>query len=138
MKCKIFLCLCMLVSAVLSAQKSEILKVLYAQQAAWNRGDLEGYMQGYWKNDSLVFIGSRGMTYGWKTTLQNYRKSYPDSTAMGKLSFSDIHIRMLGKKHASVAGRWKLKRHKDAPEGIFTLVFRKNKNGWKIISDHSE
>ena len=113
-------------SAGTFAQEKEIIKVLETQQKAWNEGNLEVFMEGYWKSDSLLFVGSKGPTYGWQPTLDNYKKSYP-----GKA------VTMLGKNYASVFGRWKLTREKDTPEGIYTLDFRKFKNGWKIISDHS-
>ena len=118
---------------VFSAQKREIMAVLTAQQTAWN----QEFMYGYWQNDSLVFIGSKGPTFGWKKTLENYKKSYPTSEKMGTLVFSDLSVKMLGKKHALVMGKWKLIRPNDTPNGIYTLIFRKFKNGWKIISDHT-
>lgn len=124
-------------SAGIFAQEKEIIKVLETQQKAWNEGNLEVFMEGYWKSDSLLFVGSKGPTYGWQPTLDNYKKSYPGKAGMGILSFSDIKVTMLGKNYASVFGRWKLTREKDSPEGVYTLVFRKFKNGWKIISDHS-
>ncbi len=120
------------------SQEKEIKHVLYAQQDAWNNGNLESFMQGYWKSNELVFIGSKGPTFGWQQTLDNYKKSYPDKTSMGILSFSDITVKPLGKNYAFVIGKWKLKREKDEPNGNYTLVFRKFKEGWKIISDHSD
>ena len=107
------------------------------QQTAWNNGNIDGYMQGYWKNDSLLFIGSKGPTYGWQKTLDNYKKSYPNKEKMGILEFSDIQVKILGKKHAYVFGKWKLVRTNDSPNGIYTLIFEKFKDGWKIISDHT-
>lgn len=95
-------------------------------------------MQGYWKSDSLVFVGSRGLTYGWKKTLENYKKSYPTTEKMGVLEFSDLRITLLGKKNALVYGKWKLIRKEDAPGGIFSLVFQKINQEWKIISDHTQ
>jgi len=107
------------------------------QQIAWNNGDIDGFMKGYWKNDSLLFIGSKGPTYGWKKTLDNYKKSYPNKEKMGFLEFSDIKVKMLGKNYAYVLGKWKLVRTNDSPNGIYTLIFQKFKDGWKIISDHT-
>lgn len=127
----------LLLSAVCFAQEKIIMNVLEQQQTAWNKGNLDDFMQGYWKSDSLLFAGSKGPTYGWQKTLDNYRKSYPNTAAMGTLTFSDLKVTMLGKEHASVFGRWKLTREKDSPGGVFTLVFQKFKDGWKIISDHS-
>jgi ketosteroid isomerase-like protein len=134
---KPFAFLLLLFYVVSFSQKKEILKVMTDQQTAWNNGNIDGYMQGYWKNDSLLFIGSKGPTYGWQKTLDNYKKSYPNKEKMGILEFSDVQVKMLGKKHAYVFGKWKLVRTNDSPNGIYTLIFQKFKNGWKIISDHT-
>lgn len=134
---KPFAFLLLLFYVVSFSQKKEILKVMTDQQTAWNNGNIDGYMQGYWKNDSLLFIGSKGPTYGWQKTLDNYKKSYPNKEKMGILEFSDIQVKILGKKHAYVFGKWKLVRTNDSPNGIYTLIFEKFKDGWKIISDHS-
>lgn len=131
----LFLCLS---SALFLAQESEIRKVLFDQQNDWNNGDIEAFMQGYWKSDSLMFIGSKGPVYGWQTTLDNYKKSYPTKEKMGTLEFSDLQVKMLGKKYAAVFGRWKLFRKEDSPNGIFTLIFQKFSGGWKIIQDHTQ
>ena len=134
---KPFAFLLLLFYVVSFSQKKEILKVMTDQQTAWNNGNIDGYMQGYWKNDSLLFIGSKGPTYGWQKTLDNYKKSYPNKEKMGILEFSDIQVKILGKKHAYVFGKWKLARTNDSPNGIYTLIFEKFKDGWKIISDHT-
>ena len=134
---KPFAFLLLLFYVVSFSQKKEILKVMTDQQTAWNNGNIDGYMQGYWKNDSLLFIGSKGPTYGWQKTLDNYKKSYPNKEKMGILEFSDVQVKILGKKHAYVFGKWKLVRTNDSPNGIYTLIFQKFKNGWKIISDHT-
>lgn len=118
-------------------QEKDILKVMTTQQIAWNNGDIDGFMKGYWKNDSLLFIGSKGPTYGWQKTLDNYKKSYPNKEKMGILEFSDIKVKMLGKNYAYVFGKWKLVRTNDSPNGIYTLIFQKFKDGWRIISDHT-
>lgn len=128
----------LVISNLAFAQKKDIKNVLFTQQNAWNKGDLEGYMQGYWKNDSLLFIGAKGPTYGWEKTLENYKKSYPTTEKMGKLDFSEVKIKMLGKNYAFVTGKWNLKREKDNPGGIFTLVFQQFKKEWRIISDHTQ
>lgn len=120
------------------AQEQDIINVMKAQQTEWNQGNIDGFMQGYHKSDSLVFIGSKGPTYGWQQTLDNYKKSYPDKNSMGTLEFSDISVKILGKKHALVIGKWKLIREKDLPQGNYTLTFQKFKNGWKIIADHTD
>ena len=96
-----------------------------------------GLMIGYWKNDSLVFVGKSGLTYGYAKTLANYKKNYPDTTYMGKLHFDIINLKPLGKAHYFVIGKWQLKRTIGDVGGHFTLLFKKTKNGWKIIADHS-
>ena len=119
--------------------ETEILKVLEEQSGCWSRGDLECYMQGYWKSDSLLFIGSRGLTYGWQQTLDNYRRSYPDASAMGQLNFELKEMRQLSPETMLVVGRWHLKRTIAAGdlEGHFSVIFRRFPNGWKITANHS-
>ena len=134
---KPFAFLLLLFSVLSFSQEKEILKVMTDQQTAWSNGDIDGYMKGYWKNDSLLFIGSKGPTYGWQKTLDNYKKSYPNKEKMGTLEFTDIQVKMLGEKYAYVFGKWKLIRANDSPNGIYTLIFEKFKDGWKIISDHT-
>ena len=130
--------LILLMTSFLSfSQEKDILHVLQQQQLDWNKGDIESFMNGYWKSDSLLFIGSKGPTYGWQKTLDNYKKSYPNKEKMGVLEFSDIQVKMLGKYYAYVFGKWKLIRQNDSPNGIYTLVFQKFKDGWGIISDHT-
>lgn len=115
---------------------TDIKAVMTEQAAAWNRGDLEAFMAGYWKSDKLVFVSSR-VTRGWQPTLDNYKKSYPDKAAMGTLSFTDLEVTVLSKDAAVVLGSWALKREKDEPKGKFTLIFRKFKEGWRIVHDHT-
>jgi ketosteroid isomerase-like protein len=110
---------------------------MYNQQIAWSNGNIDGFMQGYWKSDSLMFIGKRGPTYGWQQTFDNYKKGYPDKAAMGKLTFRIDKVELLGKRDAFVMGAWSLAREKDAPGGYFTLWFRKINGEWKIICDHT-
>jgi ketosteroid isomerase-like protein len=117
--------------------RQSILKVLEDQRLAWNQGDLKTYMEGYWHSDSLVFIGKNGPKYGWDNTLANYQKSYPDVNAMGYLDFANLHITLLHNKFAYVSGSWKLTRTKDELKGYFTLLFKKVKGKWVIVSDHS-
>jgi uncharacterized protein (TIGR02246 family) len=111
--------------------------VLDAQAAAWNRGDIEGYMDGYARSADTVFISGDRVTRGWQTVLERYKKSYDTRDKMGALTFSDLEITMVSKDAAIVLGRWHLQRSKDEPHGRFTLVFRKTKAGWKIIHDHT-
>lgn len=125
------------VSAVKAQEKQKVLKVLDAQRLAWNNGDLESYMQTYWKNDSLLFVGKSGATYGWQKTLENYKKGYPDKKAMGFLTFDIKKVNFLNKEMAFVLGAWHLQREQDEPHGYFTLLLRKIKGEWKIIVDHS-
>jgi ketosteroid isomerase-like protein len=114
-----------------------IRNILERQSQAWNRGDLEAFMNGYWENDSLMFVGKSGVTYGWKNTLDNYRRGYPDTTSMGKLHFALLHIKKLSSKYYQVTGRWFLKRSVGDVGGHFTLLFRKIRGEWLIVSDHS-
>ena len=114
-----------------------IRRVMDDQAAAWNRGDLEGYMQGYWRSDKLKFVSGDRITYGWEATLDNYRKKYNTRSLMGTLTFSDVEITVLSRDAAFVVGSWALERENDAPRGKFTLLFRKLKEGWRIVTDHS-
>jgi hypothetical protein len=114
-----------------------ISEVMADQQVAWNQSNLESFMQGYWKSDSLKFIGRNGITYGWQTTLDNYRKNYPTPEAMGTLTFTIVSLEMLGNDAAFMIGRYHLKRTSDEPSGFFTLLWRKINNQWVIVSDHT-
>jgi uncharacterized protein (TIGR02246 family) len=114
-----------------------IRELLATQSAAWNRGDINAFMQGYWENDSLMFIGNSGVTYGWNNTLNNYKKGYPDAATMGQLTFTLLHVKKLSKEYYHVTGKWFLKRTVGDVGGHFTLVFRKIDGRWVIISDHS-
>ena len=117
--------------------KAVIRAVLDAQRDAWNRGDIEGYMDGYARSPKTEFVGGDGISRGWQTVLDRYKKNYNSREKMGMLTFSDLEITMLSKDAALVLGRWRLKRANDEPHGIFTLLFRKTKTGWKIVHDHS-
>jgi len=114
----------------------DIRAVMNKQADDWNRGDIPAFMEGYWKSDKLVFVGSE-VTKGWQPTLDRYKRSYPDKAAMGTLTFSDLEITVLSNDSALVLGSWSLKREKDNPGGKFTLIFRKFKEGWRIIHDHT-
>jgi uncharacterized protein (TIGR02246 family) len=111
--------------------------VIEAQRVAWNRGDIEGYMDGYARSADTVFVSGDNVTHGWQTVLDHYKKGYDSREKMGVLTFSDLEITPLGKDAAVVVGRWHLQRAKDEPHGRFTLIFRKTKQGWKIIHDHT-
>ena len=117
--------------------QKEIQAVLMTQQDAWNRGDIEGYMQGYWKSDSLLFTSGGNIQRGWNATYEKYKKSYDTNTKMGKLDFSNLETNLLSPESAWIFGYWELKREKDNPHGVFTLILRKFTDGWKIIHDHT-
>lgn len=117
--------------------ETAVRNVLAKQNAAWNRGDVDAFMVGYWENDSLMFIGKSGVTYGYKNTLANYKKNYPDTTAMGKLTFTLIQVKRLSPEYYHVTGKYYLTRTIGDASGHFTLVFRKINGKWVVISDHS-
>lgn len=117
--------------------KNEIRKVLDGQTAAWNRGDIEGFMQGYLNSPELKFISGDNITKGWQPTLDRYKKNYDSRAKMGVLTFSELEITVLSKDAAIVSGSWALQREKDNPKGKFTLLFRKTKDGWRIALDHT-
>ncbi len=114
-----------------------IRNVMLAQETAWNKGDLEGFMEGYLQSDSLCFIGSKGLTYGWDATLANYKQGYPNRAAMGILTFTLIRVEKLSGKSAFVIGKWHLKRDAGDLSGHFTLLWKKIKGKWLIVADHS-
>ena len=121
------------------AQKTEksIRAIMQTQEDAWNRSDLEAFMDGYWHSDSLKFIGSRGLTYGWQQTLDNYKKGYPDRDAMGTLKFTILSVEQLSSKSAFVIGKWHLVRKAGDLSGHYTLLWKKIKGKWVIVADHS-
>jgi hypothetical protein len=140
-KLTILLC-AILILTNLKAQSNKdadaIMQLLNAQIAAWNEGNTDKFMVGYWQSDSLMFIGKSGMNRGYQTTLDNYKKNYPDRAAMGSLKFDILKIKPLGKKHCFVVGKWHLTRpEKGDIGGHFSLVFEKIKGQWVIIADHS-
>ena len=114
-----------------------ILDLLDTQTAAWNKGDLQGFVKGYWENDSLRFIGKSGITYGWNNTLANYKRGYPDTAAMGKLQFTILVVKKLSPRYYEVVGKWYLKRSIGDASGHYTLLLRKINGSWVIVSDHS-
>ena len=111
--------------------------VMDAQAVAWNRGDLEGYMDGYDRSPNTEFVAGDTITRGWQTVLDRYRKNYSSREKMGALTFSDLEINIVSKDAALVLGRWRLRRANDEPHGTFSLLFRKTKAGWRIVHDHS-
>ncbi len=117
--------------------EAAIRAVLDAQRDAWNRGDIEGYMDGYDRSPRTEFVGGDEITRGWQTVLDRYKSKYNSREKMGVLTFSEVEITMLSKDAALVLGRWRLKRANDEPHGTFSLLFRKTKAGWRIVHDHS-
>jgi len=120
-----------------SKDEKAIRQLLTEQDAAWNRGDIEDFMKGYWRSDSLMFIGKSGITYGWQKTMENYKKGYPDTAAMGKLNFEYIEMKQLSENYFFVVGKWHLTRTIGNLNGAFTLLLRKINNTWVIVKDHS-
>ncbi len=116
--------------------ENKVLDLMKAQEKVWNQGDIEGFMASYEQSDSLLFIGSNGITRGWKNTLERYKKSYPDKSAMGELKFTIVKTEQFAKDCIYVIGKWSLKKEKPA-SGYFTLIWRKIDGAWKITSDHS-
>lgn len=111
--------------------------VLDAQRGAWNRGDIDGYMEGYARSDTTVFISGDSVTRGWQTVRDRYRKGYDSREKMGTLTFSDLEVSLLNSTTAIVIGHWQLQRANDEPKGRFTLIFKRLKNGWRIVHDHT-
>jgi hypothetical protein len=137
---KSLLLLLLSASFIASAQKGEeaqIRKLLTIQTKEWNSGNIEGFMQTYWKSDSLMFIGKNGIKWGWQETLNNYRKSYPDTTAMGKLSFDILVVKKLSPEYYYVVGKWMLRRTIGDLSGHYNLLLRRIKGQWMIVADHS-
>ena len=120
-----------------SNSAAEIQSVLSAQQDAWNRGDIDAFMNGYAQSASTVFVSEDEVRRGWETVRDRYRIRYSDRAKMGTLSFSDIEVTVLSPDAAVVLGRWRLKRANDEPKGRFTLIFKRLPEGWRIVHDHT-
>jgi uncharacterized protein (TIGR02246 family) len=116
---------------------TEIRAVLHAQQDAWNRGDIDGFMSGYARSGSTTFVSEDALRRGWETVRARYLQKYSDRAKMGRLTFSDLEITPISPDAAVVVGRWKLRRPQDRPHGRFTLIFRKTADGWRIVHDHT-
>jgi ketosteroid isomerase-like protein len=119
------------------AERAAISRVLHEQQAAWNRGDVDAFLVGYWHSPELTFSGSNGVSRGWNGVMARYKKNYPDRSAMGQLDFSELEFRFLGPDAALVLGHWHLNRDKGDIGGVFSLVWQRFPEGWKIIHDHT-
>lgn len=119
--------------------KAAITSVLASQQSAWNEGKVDAFLEGYWHSDELTFSGSSGVARGFNAVRERYLKSYPDRQAMGKLDFSELEIRMLDQSASAalVLGHWHLSREKGDVGGVFSLVFQRFPEGWRIIHDHT-
>ncbi len=126
-------------SAVFDAKAEEeaVRQVLRDQEAAWNKGDLEGFMAGYWKSDSLQFMSPRGINRGWQATLDGYKKGYPDVAAMGTLQFEILQVTLLSPTNFLVTGRYHLTRASGSLDGVFTLIFKKANGRWVVMYDHT-
>jgi uncharacterized protein (TIGR02246 family) len=120
-----------------SKDEKAIRQLLNEQTLAWNQGDIDRFMKTYWENDSLMFIGKSGVTYGWTNTLNNYKKNYPDTAAMGKLSFDILVVKRLSPEYFQVIGKWHLQRSIGDLSGHYTLLLKKINGKWVIIADHS-
>jgi uncharacterized protein (TIGR02246 family) len=116
---------------------AEIQSILTAQQDAWNRGDIDAFMNGYARSASTVFVSEDEVRRGWETVRDRYRIKYSDRAKMGTLSFSEIEVTTLSPDAAVVLGRWGLKRANDEPHGRFTLIFKRLPEGWRIVQDHT-
>ncbi len=112
-------------------------QMLALQAEEWNRGDIEAFMQSYWRSPEVTFAGSGGIERGWENVLGRYKRVYPDRGAMGHLTFSQLEITPLGDDAALVLGHWQLQREKDNPGGVFSLIVRRFPEGWRIIHDHT-
>ena len=135
---------CTSVAAIVSAvptqsqnATAQIRSVLRAQQDAWNRGDIDGFMNGYARSASTVFVSEDTIRHGWETVRERYRKKYSDRAKMGTLAFSDLEIMLLSPDAGVVLGRWSLKRANDQPHGRFTLILKRLPEGWRIVHDHT-
>ena len=110
---------------------------LLSQQASWNKGDFDGYMEPYWNSEELKFVTKDGVTMGWQATIDRYKRRYPDKAAMGELTFEVLHNQKLSEDHRLMIGQWRLKRKAGDLQGHFSLVWKKIDGQWYIIADHS-
>ncbi len=141
MKKKILLLLTFFITTLLSSQtnkdEKEITDLLNRQTLSWNHGNLDEFMNGYWHNDSLMFVGKGGVTYGYTNALNNYKKNYDSKEKMGKLFFEILKVKKLSAEYYWVLGKWFLKRSVGDVGGNYTLLFKKINNKWMIVADHS-
>lgn len=133
----LLICLTALSAHAQEQDKATILRILDRQTEAWNAGDIDKFMVGYWSNDSLMYIGKNGVTYGYNATLNNYKRNYSNRDQMGQLKFTILHVNQLAREIIQVVGKWQLTRTVGNVGGHFTLIFKRIHNEWVIISDHS-
>jgi len=119
------------------SDSSSVVDKLFVQQACWNNGDIDCFMETYWKSDSLKFIGKDGITYGWQATIDRYKSKYPDQSYMGTLSFNVLALEYLGSNTLMLVGKWDLKRTMGDVGGHFTLIWKRISGEWVIIADHT-
>lgn len=124
-------------SAIAQSPVDAIAGLMDDQEFAWNRGDIEGFMQHYWPDDSLVFVGSDGIHFGWNNLMSRYQKSYPNQSAMGQLKFEILHAKKLSENVVLVIGEWHLKADEKEQGGMFSLSWKQFPEGWKIAADHT-
>ncbi len=129
----------LLAAAAVAQSRDEVAirKVIADQTAAWNRGDIDAFMDGYWRSEQLEFVGRDNVTRGWQATLDRYKKNYNTREKMGTLTFSDVEFTRLSRDAAFVVLTWSLGTARDSPHGKSTLLFRKFREGWRIVVDHS-
>jgi ketosteroid isomerase-like protein len=120
-----------------AAIEPEVRAVLDRQARDWNAGDLDAFMTGYWRSDQTRFCSGGDVSVGWQTVLDRYRRRYTDRAAMGRLDFSEVQVTPLPPDAALASGRWRLQRAADSPSGLFTLLFRRTGEGWRIVHDHT-
>ncbi len=125
------------VTAQESKDFATVKAILFRQQTDWNKGDIVAFMNGYWESDQLKFVGATGITYGYEATLKNYHKRYPDRAAMGQLTFGVKSMEKLSRKVIMLVGTWDLDRASGPIGGYFTLMWKKIKGKWVVVSDHT-
>jgi hypothetical protein len=133
----ILMVFCSCLAGAQDRNEQNIRRILAAQVIEWNKGDIEGFMKGYWENDSLLFIGSKGPRYGYKTTLERYKEAYPDAAHMGKLTSTVTRMDKLSENYYFVVGKWALVRSIGDVSGSYTLLIKKINGQWVIVCDHS-
>lgn len=112
-------------------------RILIQQSVDWNKGDIDAFMEYYWKSEDLQFIGSGGVIKGWQATLERYKRTYPDRDAMGQLTFDILEVHQLSRKVIMLTGKYTLERKNDRPTGYFLLMWKKMKGKWLIVADHT-